>query len=327
MSAKGKHRRPRLSRLTRIAVATGVVTAAVALPATAAQAHGTSADAHGAVSAPAPAAAPAAPAAAQTPADHSYEVVHGDSLSKIADAQHVDGGWQKLYQDNRQVVGDNPNLIFPGQKLNVAGHAAAQAAPAAPQADTSKASRSEHRAPVTPAPKAETAKPAAAKPEAPKPAAAKPAAPKTQAPAAPAASAPAATSGYVAPVSGPIGTPYHQAGSAWSSGYHTGVDFVVGTGTSVKAIAAGTVVSAGNGGAYGNEIVIKHADGKYSQYAHLSSIGVQVGQTVTAGQQIGLSGATGNVSGPHLHFEIRTGPAYGSDIDPVAYLAAHGVKV
>ncbi|MFJ1701847.1 peptidoglycan DD-metalloendopeptidase family protein [Kitasatospora sp. NPDC088346] len=319
MSAQGKHRRPRLSRLTRIAVATGVVTAAVALPATAASAHGTSADAHGAVSAPAPAAAPAAPAAEQAPADHSYQVVHGDSLSKIADAHHVDGGWQKLYQDNRQVVGDNPNLIHPGQKLTLGGQAA-------PQADTSKASRSEHRAPVTPAPAAEAAKPAA-KPAAPKPAAPKPAAPKTEAPAAPAASAPAATSGYVAPVSGPIGTPYHQAGSAWSSGYHTGVDFVVGTGTSIKAIAAGTVVSAGNGGAYGNEIVIKHADGKYSQYAHLSSIGVQVGQTVTAGQQIGLSGATGNVSGPHLHFEIRTGPAYGSDIDPVAYLAAHGVKV
>ncbi|MER8186315.1 LysM peptidoglycan-binding domain-containing M23 family metallopeptidase [Kitasatospora sp. NPDC094015] len=314
MSGKGKHRRPRLSSLTRIAVATGVVTAAVALPVTAASAH-TSADAQGTVSAAAEQAAPAAPAAAEAPADHSYQVVHGDTLSKIAAAQHVDGGWQKLYQDNRQVVGGNPNLIFPGQKLTVGGQQAA--APAAAPKSEAPASRSEHRAPVTPAPKAET----------PKPAAPKPAAPKTEAPAASAPAVAPATSGYVAPVNGPLGTPYHQAGSNWSSGYHTGVDFVVGTGTSVKSIAAGTVVSAGNGGAYGNEVVIKHADGKYSEYAHLSSIGVTVGQTVTAGQQIGLSGATGNVTGPHLHFEVRTGPAYGSDIDPVAYLAAHGVKV
>ncbi|MEU9131015.1 LysM peptidoglycan-binding domain-containing M23 family metallopeptidase [Kitasatospora sp. NPDC048540] len=316
MSAKGKHRRPRLSRLTRIAVATGVVTAAVALPATAAQAH-TAADAHGTVSASAAAADQAAPAAAEAApaADHSYQVVHGDTLSKIADAQHVDGGWQKLYQDNRQVVGDNPNLIYPGQKLTVGGQQAE--APA-------KASRSEHRAPVAPAPQAAAPKAAAPKAETAKPAAPKTAAPKTAE--TPAAATPA-TSGYVAPVNGPLGTPYHQAGSNWSSGYHTGVDFVVGTGTSVKAITAGTVVSAGNGGAYGNEVVIKHADGKYSEYAHLSSIGVSVGQTVTAGQQIGLSGATGNVTGPHLHFEVRTGPAYGSDIDPVAYLAAHGVKV
>lgn len=113
----------------------------------------------------------------------------------------------------------------------------------------------------------------------------------------------------------------------WSSGYHTGVDFVVPTGTTIKSIAAGTVVSAGWGGAYGNQVVIQHADGQYSQYAHMSSLSVSAGQTVTEGQQIGLSGATGNVTGPHLHFEIRTTPDYGSDVDPVAYLRAHGVTV
>lgn len=48
---------------------------------------------------------------------------------------------------------------------------------------------------------------------------------------------------------------------------------------------------------------------------------------MTEGQQIGLSGATGNVTGPHLHFEVRTTPDYGSDVDPVAYLRAHGVTV
>ncbi|WP_158100719.1 M23 family metallopeptidase [Streptomyces fradiae] len=113
----------------------------------------------------------------------------------------------------------------------------------------------------------------------------------------------------------------------WSSGYHTGVDFAASSGTSVKAIGAGTVVSAGWSGAYGNEVVIKHADGNYSQYAHLSSLSVSAGQSVGGGQQIGLSGSTGNSSGPHLHFEVRTGPGYGSDIDPVAYLRSHGVSI
>ncbi|MYT74555.1 MULTISPECIES: M23 family metallopeptidase [unclassified Streptomyces] len=134
-------------------------------------------------------------------------------------------------------------------------------------------------------------------------------------------------SGYVKPVDASIGTQYHSSGSMWSSGYHTGTDFVVSTGTPVKAVANGTVVSAGDGGAYGNQVVIKNADGYYAQYAHLSSLGVSAGQTVTADQQIGLSGSTGNVTGPHLHFEIRTTASYGSDVDPVAYLRSHGVTI
>jgi murein DD-endopeptidase MepM/ murein hydrolase activator NlpD len=65
----------------------------------------------------------------------------------------------------------------------------------------------------------------------------------------------------------------------------------------------------------------------YTQYGHLSSVGVAVGQKVVPGQQIGLSGATGNVTGPHLHFEARTTSEYGSDVDPVAYLRGHGVNI
>ncbi|MGW1622859.1 M23 family metallopeptidase, partial [Streptomyces sp. NPDC002172] len=138
----------------------------------------------------------------------------------------------------------------------------------------------------------------------------------------------ATTSGFNLPVAaGAVGTGYHVAGSMWSSGYHTGVDFVVPTGTPVKAVGAGTVVTAGWGGAYGNQVVIRLADGYYAQYGHLSALSVSVGQTVTAGQQVGLSGATGNVTGPHLHFEIRTTPDYGSDVDPVAYLRSKGVAV
>ncbi|MEU9168503.1 M23 family metallopeptidase [Streptomyces sp. NPDC048420] len=133
---------------------------------------------------------------------------------------------------------------------------------------------------------------------------------------------------FVAPISGSyISTGYKTGGSLWSSGSHTGVDFHAASGTSVHAVGRGTVVEAGWGGSYGNEIVIRMADGTYTQYGHLSSIGVSVGQSVTPGQQIGLSGATGNVTGAHLHFEARTTAEYGSDIDPVAYLRSHGVNV
>jgi murein DD-endopeptidase MepM/ murein hydrolase activator NlpD len=133
---------------------------------------------------------------------------------------------------------------------------------------------------------------------------------------------------FVAPIAHSyVSTGYEASSSLWSSGHHTGIDFHAVSGTSVHAVGTGTVVSTGWGGAYGNQIVIRMADGMYTQYGHLSSIGVTVGQRVTPGQQIGLSGATGNVTGPHLHFEARTTPDYGSDVDPVAYLRKHGVTV
>ncbi|MGW3656075.1 M23 family metallopeptidase [Streptomyces sp. NPDC005151] len=130
------------------------------------------------------------------------------------------------------------------------------------------------------------------------------------------------------PVAGSYATTgYKSSGSLWSSGRHSGIDFHAASGSSVVAVGAGTVVEAGWGGAYGNNIVLRMTDGTYTQYGHLSSIGVSVGQSVGAGQQIGLSGSTGNSTGPHLHFEARTTPSYGSDMDPVAYLRAHGVNV
>ncbi|MGW1666183.1 peptidoglycan DD-metalloendopeptidase family protein [Streptomyces microflavus] len=141
------------------------------------------------------------------------------------------------------------------------------------------------------------------------------------------AGAPLSTQGWTKPVDGPVGTPYRAAGANWASGYHTGVDFVVPLGRTVRAAGPGEVVKAGSGGYYGNEVVVRHDDGMYSQYAHLSSISVSKGQKVEGGQAMGLSGATGNVTGPHLHFEIRTGPAYGSDISPVSYLRQRGVSL
>ncbi|MGW1793302.1 M23 family metallopeptidase [Streptomyces tubercidicus] len=128
-----------------------------------------------------------------------------------------------------------------------------------------------------------------------------------------------------------LGSTFGLAGNMWAHS-HSGQDFVVPSGTAVKAAHAGTVVKAGpNGGgdgpAYGNAIVIKHDDGMYTQYAHLSQINVSVGQQVGTGEKIGLSGSTGNSSGPHLHFEVRTGPDYGTGIEPTGFLRAHGDTV
>ncbi|WP_262063086.1 M23 family metallopeptidase [Streptomyces sp. STR69] len=124
---------------------------------------------------------------------------------------------------------------------------------------------------------------------------------------------------------------FAQAGGLWQS-THSGQDFAVASGTNVVAAHGGTVVKAGgngagDGAAYGNAIVIKHGNGTYSQYAHLSRIDVKVGQVVSTGQHIALSGNTGNSTGPHLHFEIRTTANYGSAIDPVAFLRGKGVTV
>ncbi|MFD8419669.1 M23 family metallopeptidase [Streptomyces sp. NPDC059466] len=133
---------------------------------------------------------------------------------------------------------------------------------------------------------------------------------------------------FVLPIPGSyVSTGYKAGGSLWSSGSHTGVDFHAASGTPVHAVGSGTVVTAGWGGAYGNQVVLRMHDGTYTMYGHLSSIGVAVGQTVTPGDRLGLSGATGNTTGPHLHFEARTTAEYGSDIDPVAYLRSHGVNV
>ncbi|MGW0610665.1 transglycosylase family protein [Streptomyces sp. NPDC002788] len=242
-----------------------------------------------------------------------YIVVHGDTLSAIASEQEVRGGWRGLYAANRSTIGGDPDLIVPGQRLALRGEGATKTRPEP----------------------SETAKPTPRKPSSQKPS---PDRSKERAEDRSgqrskeerkerAARSTATRQGLVAPVSASLGTPYRKAGSAWSKGYHTGVDFPVPTGTSVKSVAAGSVVSAGWGGSYGYQVVIRHGDGRYSQYAHLSAISVRDGQTVTAGQRIGRSGSTGNSSGPHLHFEVRTGPGFGSDVDPVAYLRAGGVRI
>jgi murein DD-endopeptidase MepM/ murein hydrolase activator NlpD len=303
MPAKGKHRRPKSQRFTRSIAVAGTGGAALALPLMGAT--GAHAATPQSVSEKAVQSLPVAQKSAEKTAAkkastvRTYSVRVGDYLSKIADEQNVSGGWKKLYADNRSAIGDDPSLIHPGLKLSIGKKA--KASTTKTQSSSSSSAKTE---------KAESKKSS------------------SNSTAATQSSATNSSSGYTLPVTGAtIGTGYRVAGSMWSSGYHTGVDFVVPTGTSLKAVAAGTVVSAGWGGAYGNQVVIKLNDGYYAQYAHLSQLSVSAGQTVTEGQQIGLSGATGNVTGPHLHFEIRTTPDYGSDVDPVAYLRSKGVAV
>lgn len=123
---------------------------------------------------------------------------------------------------------------------------------------------------------------------------------------------------------GKITTPYKKLGKMWSKGYHTGVDFAVKTGTPVLAVADGKIANANWGKSYGTQLVQDLGDGSYCIYAHLSAGSKKAGDTVTKGEQIGLSGNTGNSSGPHLHFERRNNIRWsaGQDLDPATVLGA-----
>jgi murein DD-endopeptidase MepM/ murein hydrolase activator NlpD len=116
---------------------------------------------------------------------------------------------------------------------------------------------------------------------------------------------------------------FGAAGSLWSSGYHTGVDFAAPTGTPLKAVHTGTVKEAGWSGSYGYRTVLELEDGTEIWYCHQSSISVSVGQKVTTGDVIGRVGATGNVTGAHLHLEIH--PGGGDSVDPLAWLRSKGL--
>ncbi|MFY4717335.1 M23 family metallopeptidase [Streptomyces sp. LaBMicrA B280] len=330
MALSGRHRRYQPNRINRASLTVTAGGAGLALPLIAAgTAAGTAtgADAHTGTEAGSPAGpradtGDAPPGRALDASAHDvrpqttpqsragrttmYTVVHGDTLSGIADGHHVPGGWRRLYAANRATVGADPDLILPGERLGLhpgkapkSGTKQRTSHPAKPKVHhqskttkSTKSTKSTQSAKATKSSKTETS-----------------------------------AHGVVAPVHAAIGTGYRVAGPYWSKGYHTGVDFLVPTGTAVHAAEAGEVVAAGWGGSYGYQVVLRHADGHYTQYGHLSAISVRVGQRVAAGGRIARSGATGNVTGPHLHFEVRTGPGFGSDIDPLAYLRAHGVRI
>jgi murein DD-endopeptidase MepM/ murein hydrolase activator NlpD len=103
------------------------------------------------------------------------------------------------------------------------------------------------------------------------------------------------------PVRGTITSGY---GPRWGS-VHKGVDISAAEGTWVRSASDGLVIWAGKEGGYGNLVIVKHGDGFYTYYAHLQSYCVFQWQRVKKHQKLGRVGATGNSTGPHLHFEVR----------------------
>jgi murein DD-endopeptidase MepM/ murein hydrolase activator NlpD len=118
----------------------------------------------------------------------------------------------------------------------------------------------------------------------------------------------------VHPVAGPIGEMFGPRGNR----FHGGIDYPAGVGAPVVAAAAGRVSFAGRTvGGWGRFVVVTHAQGTRTLYAHLSRIDVRAGRYVNAGQQLGLVGASGRATGPHLHFEVRV---RGASVDPLGGL-------
>jgi murein DD-endopeptidase MepM/ murein hydrolase activator NlpD len=232
------------------------------------------------------------PEAPAEPTGDTVTVAPGDTLYGLTLAGTGDASldnWEPLYEANKDVIGSNPDLIYPGQVLTLPWAAPSEQPPA------------EDPAPADPAPDEQP---------------------------------PASTAEYRSPLvdmSG-IGDGYSENGDcvSRSCGGHSGADFTAPEGTAVRAVHSATVIIGGAGDydTYGNHVVLNHGDGTYTLYAHLSSISVEAGQSVAAGDVIGAVGSTGNSSGPHLHFEVRTDPAafgVGVFLDPVAWLTAHGI--
>lgn len=118
------------------------------------------------------------------------------------------------------------------------------------------------------------------------------------------------------PVSGTISSRYGVSSRIRSS-RHTGLDIAAKTGTPIKVIADGTVISAEYSGSYGKLVKVDHGNGVETWYAHTSKMYVEKGQSVKAGDVIAAVGNTGNSTGPHLHLEVRID---GQHINPQNYL-------
>jgi len=116
------------------------------------------------------------------------------------------------------------------------------------------------------------------------------------------------------PVQAPVGDGFGPRGAR----FHEGVDLLADRGTDVHAAAPGRVTFAGYAyGGWGRLVVVAHSDGVRTMYAHLSVVGVRLGEIVSTGSVLGQVGATGDATGPHLHFEVRVG---GAAVDPLSAL-------
>ena len=104
---------------------------------------------------------------------------------------------------------------------------------------------------------------------------------------------------------------------------HSGVDFAAPAGTPIRAAAPGRVQFAGARGGYGNLVIVEHADGTETWYAHQRDLAVRAGQEVGAGAVLGTVGSTGRSTGPHLHLEVRKD---GKPVDPLPLLGRSGLN-
>jgi murein DD-endopeptidase MepM/ murein hydrolase activator NlpD len=125
---------------------------------------------------------------------------------------------------------------------------------------------------------------------------------------------------WTRPAAGPLSSTF---GPRWGT-FHYGIDIAAGYGASVRAAHAGTVITAGWYGGYGNAVIIDHGNGLTTRYGHNSQVLVHVGQKVKAGDLISKVGSTGDSTGPHLHFEVRMD---GVAVNPMPFLLFRGLDL
>ncbi len=228
--------------------------------------------------------------AAQTKADRAraergkklttYQVVGGDTLSGIAQEHEVAGGWHTLYEGNRSTIGADPDLILPGQRLSLTGSPRRTGRPPSQARGSADTAARRHRGSTprsSPLRRRSRSRPRNSGPARTPGSRRRSRLPRTGTP---------PPRPHPSPAWRPA-PPIVRRAAVGPRDTTRGVDFPVGTGTSVEAVTSGTVVSAGwGGGAYGYQVVLRHRDGKYSQYGHLSAISVRSGQAVRTGQRL-----------------------------------------
>jgi murein DD-endopeptidase MepM/ murein hydrolase activator NlpD len=129
--------------------------------------------------------------------------------------------------------------------------------------------------------------------------------------------------GGIAPTTGRVTSCY---GARWGT-MHYGVDIAAPIGTPIFAPEGGVVLQAGPASGFGQAVYVQHGDGSITLYGHVNQFFVSAGQVVSAGQQIAEVGNKGQSTGPHLHFEVHEGGLYAGRVDPMPWLAAHGISL
>lgn len=211
-----------------------------------------------------PSAAPAAP----TGGEQSYTIVSGDWLSKIAQRFYGNAAkWPLIYNANKDKLGPNPDLIYPGVTIKI------------PKDDGTTPQPPDNGGNAGTGPGGGTPNPGGNN--------------------GPFAQQRPVDHGTITSNFGPRSSP-----GGIGSRNHEGIDIGVPNGTPVKATGPGRIIFAGTAGGYGNFVKVAHADGTVTEYGHLQGFVGRVGQEVAAGQVIARSNNSGTSTGPHLHFNV-----------------------